>query len=95
MDKSNYIFTTERLGFRRWKADDKEKFYHINSDPVVMKYFPSTLTREESDKVYEWLDKHFDDHGFGFYAVDTLQDNNFSDLLALNILDSRLILHLV
>ena len=39
----------ERLLLRRWKPEDRAPFARINSDPVVMEYFPALLSRAESD----------------------------------------------
>ena len=35
-----------------------------------MKYFPGTLTREESDAFIERVHDHFAQHGFGFWALE-------------------------
>lgn len=40
---------TRRLLLRPWRESDRETFAALNSDPIVMEHFPSTLTREESD----------------------------------------------
>jgi ribosomal-protein-alanine N-acetyltransferase len=40
---------TERLIMRAWREDDLEPFAALNADPIVMEFFPSTLTRQESD----------------------------------------------
>ena len=61
---------TERLVLRRWRADDRAGFARINADPRVMEYFPSVLTREESDALVDRIEEHWHTHGFGLYAVD-------------------------
>lgn len=73
----NYIFTSERLGFRTWKESDKLPFFHMNSDPEVMKYFPSALTRPESDDSISSFQRHMDKYRYSFYAVDLLIQNKF------------------
>ena len=43
---------TDRLRLRQWQESDRNIFYEMNSDPVVMKYFPKLLTREQSDNLW-------------------------------------------
>ena len=40
--------TTERLILRRWTDEDREPFADLNADTEVMRYFPNTLTKDES-----------------------------------------------
>ncbi len=42
----------------------------MNADPRVMRYFPSVLTRAESDALAQRIDDHQRLHGFGFWAVE-------------------------
>lgn len=42
----------------------------MNADPAVMEHFPSLLTRAESDQTVGRIVKHFDEHGFGVWAVE-------------------------
>lgn len=61
---------TRRLVLRRWTEDDLDAFAAMNADPDVMRHYPSTLTRAASDHVVERLERHFDQHGFGIWAVE-------------------------
>jgi RimJ/RimL family protein N-acetyltransferase len=61
---------TPRLLLRRWRAEDREPLAHINADPRVMEFFPAPLSREESDRQIERFERHFDEHGFGMWAVE-------------------------
>lgn len=67
-----YDFTSERLGFRNWSATDLDALHAINSDPIVMEHFPSTLTRQETEAFLERMQKHYHTHGYTYYAVDLL-----------------------
>ncbi|TWT09390.1 GNAT family N-acetyltransferase [Planomicrobium sp. CPCC 101079] len=78
-----YEFETARLGFRRWKESDKEKFASMNRDCEVMKYFPNKLTTKESDDLIERFEKHFDEKGYGIWAVERKEDNNFIGFIGL------------
>jgi RimJ/RimL family protein N-acetyltransferase len=61
---------TERLLLRRWRAADAEPFARINADPQVMEYFPATLSRAESDELVARIERSFDEHGYGLWAVE-------------------------
>jgi len=74
---------TERLVLRRWREEDKEPFAALNADPVVMEHFPATLTREESDALVERIEAGFDEHGFGWWAVEA--DGEFIGFTGLSV----------
>lgn len=61
---------TARLLLRRWMDADREPFAAMNADPAVMEFFPSTLPRAESDAFVDRIERHFDDHGYGLWAVE-------------------------
>lgn len=61
---------TERLILRPWRDDDLEPFAALNSDPAVMEFFPSLLTRAQSDSVAARIRNHFERDGFGLWAVE-------------------------
>lgn len=63
-------FRTDRLVLRRWTSDDVAPFAEINADPEVMRYFPSALTRHETEAMIDRIELHFDEHGFGLWAID-------------------------
>lgn len=75
--KPGYIFQSARLGFRNWNDSDTEKLFSINSDPVVMKYFPSIATRIQTEEFIDRMRKSFSEKGFCYFAVDTIGDGNF------------------
>ena len=62
--------TTERLRLRRWRPEDREPFAALNADPETMRFFPSTLTRAESDAMVERIEQRFERDGFGLWAVE-------------------------
>jgi RimJ/RimL family protein N-acetyltransferase len=61
---------TERLILRHWRDEDLEAFARINANPLVMEHFPKLMTREESDAAAARIRAHFDEHGFGLWAVE-------------------------
>lgn len=72
-----YIFKSERLGFRNWIASDKLKMAEINADPKVMEYFPSTQNFQQTEAFIERMQKQFIENGFCYFAVDKLSDHKF------------------
>ena len=61
---------TARLLLRRWRPNDREPFAKLNSDPVVMEYFLSTHTRDESDVFADRIETEFARRGYGLWAVE-------------------------
>ena len=61
---------TERLLLRRWRERDRDAFAALNADPEVMEHFPSVLSAEESGQLLRRIDRHFEEFGFGLWAVE-------------------------
>jgi RimJ/RimL family protein N-acetyltransferase len=62
---------TPRLLLRQWRETDLEPFAALNADPRVMEFFPSVMTREESDRfVRERIVPLFEARGYGLWAVE-------------------------
>jgi RimJ/RimL family protein N-acetyltransferase len=61
---------TQRLFLRRWRAADVAPFAAMNADPRVMEHFPALLTLEESAARVAGIEAHFEEHGFGLWAVE-------------------------
>ena len=61
---------TARLLLRRWREADRAPFAALNADPLVMEHFPAVLTRADSDALVERIEAHFDEHGYGLWAVE-------------------------
>ena len=72
-----YDIRTQRLGLRQWTEVDRDPFAMLNGDRESMKYFPSTMTREASDDLVDRIEKHFQNYGYGYYAVDELSSGQF------------------
>ena len=68
---------TERLILRSWKDTDKAPFAEMNSNPEVMKYFPAPLSAEESNAFIDRINAEFDATGFGLYAVEIKDTEEF------------------
>jgi RimJ/RimL family protein N-acetyltransferase len=59
-----------RICLRRWRDEDREAFAAMNSDPRVMEFFRSSLSRVESDAMVDRIQKHFNEHDFGLWAIE-------------------------
>jgi ribosomal-protein-alanine N-acetyltransferase len=69
--------TTSRLTLRRWKDEDRAPFAELNGDPETLVFFPSTLSREESDEFVDRIEARFEAHGFGLWALEVRQTGEF------------------
>jgi RimJ/RimL family protein N-acetyltransferase len=65
-----HIIETERLLLRPWREADREPWAAMNADPRVREFFPTLLTREQSDASQDGLNDHITRHGFGFWALE-------------------------
>jgi RimJ/RimL family protein N-acetyltransferase len=59
-----------RIYLRRWRDEDREAFAAMNSDRRVMEFFPSRLSRVESDALADRIQEHFREQGFGLWAIE-------------------------
>jgi RimJ/RimL family protein N-acetyltransferase len=68
---------TERLRMRRWREADREPFAELNGDPETLVFFPSTLTRTESDAFVDRMEDRFEAHGYGLWALEVKETGRF------------------
>jgi RimJ/RimL family protein N-acetyltransferase len=61
---------TERLLLRQWRDDDFAPFAALNADPEVMRHFPRTLSRAESDSLAERQRTLIAERGWGLWVVE-------------------------
>ncbi len=59
-----------RICLRRWRHEDRDAFAAMNADARVMEFFARPLHRVESDAFADRIQQHFDQHGFGLWAVE-------------------------
>ena len=76
---------TDRLLLRGWTDADRDDFAELNTDPVVMEHFPSTLTRAESDAFVDRSEAGFKEHDFGFWAVEVTVTGEFIGFTGLSV----------
>src|SRR5262245_1079321 len=70
MTTTHHALASSRLRLRRWRDADRDAFAALNSDARVMEFFPATLSRARSDAMIDYIEAHFREHGFGFWAVE-------------------------
>lgn len=75
---------TERLKLRQWKESDYLPFSEINADPVVMEYYPKTLSIDESNAMANKLKGLISGQSWGFWAVETKNKNEFIGFVGLH-----------
>ena len=46
-------FNTQRLGFRFWQDRHRKPFIEMGSDPDVMKFFPSLISKEDTNTLID------------------------------------------
>jgi RimJ/RimL family protein N-acetyltransferase len=68
---------TERLVRRQWRPADREPFAALNADPEVMRHFPATLNRAESDALVDRLAAAIDREGYGLWALEVIGTGEF------------------
>ncbi len=64
------IADTERLIIRNWQDRDRALFHEINSDPGVMEFFGFVRSLEQSDELFDRLQRDINETGYGFYALE-------------------------
>lgn len=79
----NDVIETERLVLRPWRESDLEPFARLNADPRVMEYFPSILSRKESDDLASRISSKLKEQGWGLWAVSILDVANFVGFIGL------------
>jgi ribosomal-protein-alanine N-acetyltransferase len=78
---------TARLFLRQWRKEDLEAYAHICADPEVMRYLPSTLSREQSEEQIARFARHWEERGFGLWAVEDKASGAFVGFTGLQYQD--------
>jgi RimJ/RimL family protein N-acetyltransferase len=76
---------TDRLRLRRWLPADREPFAALNAAPRVVEHLPGPLSRDESDAAIERIEAHFEQHGFGLWAVEIRGVAPFAGFIGLSV----------
>ncbi|MBO9649025.1 MAG: GNAT family N-acetyltransferase [Variovorax sp.] len=76
---------TERLRLRQWRESDRAPFAALNADQGAMEFFPSPLSRAESDALVDRIAAGIDERGWGLWAVEERASGNFIGFVGLSI----------
>ena len=71
---SEFRLATDRLVLRSWREADRDPFFALNSDPVVMEFLPAT-DRAASDDLVDRLFAAQNRDGCCFWAVERKADS--------------------
>jgi RimJ/RimL family protein N-acetyltransferase len=76
---------TERLLLRGWREEDIEPYARLCADPEVMQFIGdgSTLTREQSVGQISRFVRHWEQRGFGLWAVEEKGTGTFLGFVGL------------
>lgn len=77
--------STPRLLLREWRDADLPAFAALNGDERVMQHMPKRLTPAESDAQAARIREHFDEHGFGLWAVEVVGGAEFIGFVGLSV----------
>lgn len=70
---------TARLALRRWHDRHRAPFAALNADPEVMRWFPSTQGRAQSDASIDAWQAQFDERGWSNWAVELRPADDAAD----------------
>lgn len=74
---------TSRILLRQWRESDLEPLIAMGLDPVVMKHFPSLQTREQTLAMFDRIKSHWEQHGFGAFAVEIPGEVEFAGFVGI------------
>jgi RimJ/RimL family protein N-acetyltransferase len=67
---SKGLITTPRLLLRNWELSDLDDLHAVNSNPNVMRHFPTVMTKEETLAQLKRFQNHQDKEGFSYFAAE-------------------------
>lgn len=76
---------TPRLIMRNWCDADLPIMAQLNADAEVMRYFPATLTREQSDSMVHHWQQQFALQGWGNWAVEIKRSGELIGFVGLSV----------
>jgi RimJ/RimL family protein N-acetyltransferase len=86
---TQYLFQSERLGFRNWISSDLSALAAMNADPAVMEHFPTTLNINENKAFLERLQNHYEKNSYTYFATEILTTGEFIGFIGLAYQDYK------
>lgn len=74
---------TPRLRLRAWRDTDLDPLAEMCADPLVMRFFPTPLSRDDCAATMARCRIHFARFGFGFWALELKSDSSFIGMTGL------------
>ncbi len=68
------VLETQRMVLSRMEMADVDSLMGIFSDPVAMRHYPATKSREETEGWVRWVQGSYEKEGFGLWIA-TLKDS--------------------
>jgi len=79
----DYLFSSNRLGFRNWSLGDLDSMSALNDDDEVMEFFPFKPSRQNTKEFIIRMQQQFSKNGFCYFAVDLLDTKEFIGFIGL------------
>jgi RimJ/RimL family protein N-acetyltransferase len=74
---------TSRLLLRLWRKEDLDAYARICADPEVTRYVSGPLSRQESEEQVSRFVRHWEERGFGLWAVEHRASGAFIGFIGL------------
>lgn len=78
-----YLFKSERLGFRNWCDSDIDPMIAISANPVVMEFFSYTATPDQTRTFIDRMKVMYASKSYCYFAVDELETGEFIGFIGL------------
>ena len=78
-----YLFQSERLGFRNWIDSDTPKMIDISSNADVMEFFPAIATKIQTVEFIDRMKLMYIEKEYCYFAVNQLKDESFIGFIGL------------
>ena len=69
---------------RQWQREDWPAFARINADPLVMEYYPNTLSRRESNAMAQKHEVLLSKNGWGLWEIELASKKAFMGFFGLH-----------
>lgn len=81
---------TQRLLLRQWRDSDYSAFALMSADAETMRYFPSTLTEQESHSMADRCRALIEQRGWGFWVAEYKATQEFIGFIGLHVPSAEL-----
>jgi len=85
MSSTPFELETQRLALRNWADRHRGPFAALCADPEVMRYFPATMTREQTDAAIDRWQGQIAERGWSFSAVELRDSGEFIGMIGMSV----------